>query len=130
MTMGEPGPLLPEGVILKPFQPSAYYDPYMDCIRVLILDRSVTEVRVDDALTLYRTNHAAPFDPQHVGFALKGVRHLFKELGLPLEGVLQLTELIDSLVKQKPGTAVSRILAQFPSQDLTIEWEKPEARAA
>lgn len=130
MTMGEPNPLLPAGVVLKPFQPVAFYDPYLDCIRVLILDRSVTEVRVDDSLTLYRTNHPDMFDPQHVGFSLKGVRHLFAELGLALDGVLRLTEIIDTLVKQKPGTMVSKILSQFPKQELTIEWESKEARAA
>jgi hypothetical protein len=128
--VGSHNPLLPEGVVLKPFQPVAYYDSYMDCIRVMILDRSVTEVRVDDILTLYRTNHAAPFDPQHVGFSLKGIKHLFTELRLPLDGVMQLTDLIDTLVKRKPGTVISKILSQFPHQDITIEWEPSEQRAA
>jgi hypothetical protein len=130
VTVGTSGPLLPEGVVLRPFQPVAYYDGYMDCIRVQILDRSITEVRVDDSLTLYRTNHPAPFDPQHVGFSIKGVKHLFRELGLPLDGVLRLTELIDALVKRMPGTVLSKILSQFPVHQLTIEWDPDEARAA
>lgn len=130
VTMGSSDPLLPDGVVLKPFQPVAFYDSYMDCIRVLILDRSVTEVRVDDSLTLYRTNHPETFDPNHVGFCLKGIRHLFTELGLPLDGVLRLTQIIDTLVKHRPGTMVSKILAQFPEHELTIEWEASEVRAA
>jgi hypothetical protein len=128
VTVGKANPLLPEGTALEPFSPVAYYDSYMDCIRVLILDRSVTEVRVDDHLTLCRANHRTPFDPEHVGFTIKGVRHLFADLGLPLDGVLTLTQIIDAIVKRRPGSTVSKILAEFPEQNLTVEWN--EARKA
>ena len=130
VTVGKASPLLPEGVALKPFAPVAFYDLYMDCIRVLILDRSVTEVRIDDTLTLYRTNHAKPFDPQHVGFCIKGVRHLFAELHLPLDGVLTLTSVIDVLIKHRPGTMMSKILAQFPDHQLTVEWQGEDSAQA
>lgn len=124
MTVGNASPLLPEGVALKPFAPVAYYDSNMDCIRVLILDRSVTEVRIDDHLTLSRTNHRGTFDPANVGFCIKGVRHLFSELGLPLDGVVTLTQIIDTLVKRRPGAMVSKILSQFPEQGLAVEWQE------
>ncbi len=129
--MGKTSPLLPESLALAPFTPVAYYDSFMDCIRVLILDRSVTEVRIDDTLTLYKTNHASPFDPLNVGFAIKGVRHLFAELGLPLDGVVTLTKIIDTLIKQRPGTMISKILSEWPEGELTVNLqEADEARAA
>jgi hypothetical protein len=106
-------PLLPADVEIQAFQPVAYYDQHADCIRVYTHDRSVTERRVDEYLTIYRVNHASPFDPEHAGFCLKGVRHLFHEMGLDLTAVYSLTEVIDRLVKHKPDAAMSSMLTSF-----------------
>lgn len=103
--------VLPEGVSLGTFSPIAYYDKHMDCIRVLTHDRSVTEHRLDEMFTVYERNHRRDqFDPQYVGFSIKGVRHLFSEIGLPLEGVYRLTEIINRIVSHKPGSAMSELL--------------------
>jgi len=120
--------VLPDGVEFNDFQPVAYYDSYMDCIRVLIADRSVTEERVADALTLYRTNHALPFDSIHAGFCLKGIRHLFDSMGVAAGAEITLTAVIDEIVKQNPHSAVAKILGEFPANDqMYIEWEEREA---
>lgn len=83
----------------------------MDCIRVLTHDRSVTEHRISAFYTVYECNHRGQFDPQYVGFAIKGVSHLFHEAGMPLEGVYRLSDVINRLVRHKPGSVMSEMLA-------------------
>src|ERR1700738_3834966 len=100
---------LPEGTALTAFVPVAYYDKHMDCIRVLVLNRSVTEHRIDSMFTVFECNHRGPVDPEYVGFSIKGVRHLFSEIGVPLEGVYRLTDLIQRIVSHKPGSAMSEL---------------------
>lgn len=101
---------LPEGVSIAIFSPVAYYDKHLDCIRVLTHDRSVTEHRIDGVFTVYECNHRGPFDPEYVGFSIKGVRHLFSEIGLPLDGVYRLADLINLIVNHRPGSAMSELL--------------------
>lgn len=101
---------LPEGVTIAPFSPVAYYDKHMDCIRVLTHNRSVTEHRIDGMFTVFECNHRGEFDPEYVGFSIKGVRHLFSEIGLPLEGVYALAEIIRRIITHKPGSAMSELL--------------------
>jgi hypothetical protein len=121
--------LIPDGFEIKEFHPFAYFDDRMDCIRVMILNRSVTEERKDDFLTLYRTNHASVFDPTHCGFCLKGIRHLFNELGLEQGRELKVAKLIDQIVKTHPHSTMAKILDNFPAtDDLVVKW--PQARLA
>jgi hypothetical protein len=101
---------LPEGVSIATFSPVAYYDKHMDCIRILTHDRSMTEHRIDAVFTVYECNHRGSFDPEYVGFSIKGVRHLFSEMGLPLEGVYRLADLISRIVNHRPGSAMSELL--------------------
>jgi hypothetical protein len=98
---------LPEGVSLGTFRPVAYFDREMDCIRVLTHDRSVTEHRINEFYTVYECNHRGQFDPEYVGFTIKGVRHLFHEVGLPLDRVYKLVDIIDKLISYKPGSIMS-----------------------
>lgn len=95
---------------IKPFSPVAYYDHHMDCIRVMTHDRSVTEHRIDGFFTVNECNHRKPFDPQYVGFTIKGIHHLFKEIGLEFEGVLKLVDLIDRIIRYKPGSMMAETL--------------------
>ena len=100
----------PDGTAFGTFVPVAYYDKHMDLIRVMTQDRSVTEHRVDGFFTLYECNHRGPLDPQYVGFAIKGVSHLFQQVGLPLDGVHKLADLIDRLVRHRPGSMMAETL--------------------
>lgn len=119
---------LPGDMMIQDFVPVAFYDSYMDCIRVITADRSVTEERADDHLTLYRTNHASPFDQIHSGFCLKGIRHILDELGFAPGTELKLTQIIDAVVKAHPRSAVARILGDFPANDdMIVHWEQREA---
>jgi hypothetical protein len=101
---------LPEGTSFGTFVPIAYYDKHMDCIRVLIQDRSVTEHRLNGFITLYEANHRGPLEPEHVGFVIKGVSHLFSQAGLPLDRVYKLAELIDGIVRYQPASTMAHIL--------------------
>ncbi len=101
---------LPERLEVKRFVPVAYYDKHMDCIRVVTHDRSVTEVRLDGFLTLHECNRPGAHDPQYVGFTIKGIHHLFETVGLSLDRVYRLADLIDQLVKYRPGSTMSAML--------------------
>jgi hypothetical protein len=113
---------LPERVEIGNFKPFAFYDSFMDCIRVMILDRSITEERVDDFLTIYQTNHPTPFDAKHCGFCLKGIRHWFDELGLEEGAELLLADLINRIVEKNPQSTMAKILGCFPADELVVEW--------
>lgn len=108
--MPESDVMLPERITFGEFVPVAYYDKHMDCIRVVTHDRSVTEHRLDGFFAIHECNHPEPFDPQYVGFTIKGIRHLFSQVGLPLDGVYKLAELIDRLVRHQPGSTMSEML--------------------
>ena len=121
--------VLPDGVSLETFKPVAYYDPHMDFIRVMTRDASVTEIRIDGLFTIHECNHRGPTDPLYVGFTIKGVRSLFKEIGLPLDGVHKLTEVIDKLVRHKPGSMMSEMLkiiseASESTEGLEIDFKE------
>lgn len=100
---------LPQGEGVSDFKPVAYYDKHMDCIRVVTHDRSVTEVRVDDHFTLHRSNGSDPFGPKFVGFTMKGVAHVFDEVGLPRDRALRVAQIVDAIVKHSPGSSMAAL---------------------
>lgn len=108
--MPETNIALPKGTTFGKFVPIAFYDKHMDCIRVITHDRSVTEHRLDGFITVLECNNRGRFDPLYVGFTIKGVRHLFAQIGMPLDGVYKLAELIDRIVHHQPGSAVAEVL--------------------
>jgi hypothetical protein len=110
MDSGGTAAALPEGVEIRPFVPVAYYDKDMDCIRVYTHDRSMTEHRFNEFFTVHELNHRGPLDPQYGGFTIKGVRHIFAAAGLPLDRVYKLADLIDQLVRFRPGSVMSETL--------------------
>ncbi|WP_223478395.1 hypothetical protein [Oricola indica] len=118
---------LPSGMKLGKFRPVAYYDKHMDCLRVFTRDCSVTEKRVDGFITLHKCNHRSDFDPEYVGFTLKGIRHLFDTVGLDLGGVYTLTEIVDRIVKFRPGSSVSTVLElvykDYKDDDIHVELD-------
>jgi hypothetical protein len=119
---------LPNGACLEEFRPVAFFDKHMDCIRVVTHDRSVTEHRINEFYTLHEVNHPGPFDPQYVGFTIKGLRLLFAEIGLPLDRPYKLADVIDKIVKHRPGSVMSESLSLIFNQhrstgDLSIELD-------
>lgn len=119
---------------LAPFKPFAYFDKHMDCIRVLIQDVSVTEERLSKFFTVAKANHVGAFGGRHVGFTIKGVAHLFNEVGLPLSGVRDLTVILDAIVKAFPHTAVKQVIEEFSpvlnEEKLSVNFDESVAALA
>lgn len=115
---------------IKTFSPLAYYDKHLDCIRVKIRDCSVTETRLDRVFTIIEDNYPEPGQDKYVGFTIKGVQHLFKRLGIPLGGVLKITDLLNQIVAQCPQEIMSAALAQFEPMLRNTELKVDFAEAA
>lgn len=88
------------------FRPVAYFDKHLDCIRVQLKDCSFTEHRLNQYWTELRENHGSN---SFVGCNIKGIRYLFKKLGLQTSGVIKLTALIDGIVKMYPDASAITI---------------------
>lgn len=96
------------------FCPVAYYDKHLDCIRVEIRDCSITEHRCGEFFTVLEDNYPqSDLDQtQYIGFSIKGIRHVFEELELPLEGIQRVVEILDRLAKQYPNELVEEALEE------------------
>jgi hypothetical protein len=92
------------------FAPIAYYDKHLDCIRVEIRDCSVTEHRCGEHLTVLEDNYPKEGQMKYVGFAIKGVRHVFETLEVPLEGIQLVVDFLDKIVRMYPSELVSEAL--------------------
>lgn len=79
------------------FNPCAYYDKHMDCIRIELRDCSVKEVRMNEILTIHLDNAPDVTQPPLVGLTIKGVKHLFTEHNLPLAGIVEITEILNKI---------------------------------
>ncbi|MBI2504907.1 MAG: hypothetical protein HYW07_16945 [Candidatus Latescibacteria bacterium] len=83
-----------------PFRPIAYYDKHLDCIRVELRACSVTEHRCGQFFTLLEDNNPEADQTRFIGFTIKGVWHLFAELGLPLTGVQEVVAILNALLEK------------------------------
>lgn len=124
-----------DGLKVNDFQPVAFFDKHMDCIRVITHDRSVTEVRLDQTFTLHLCNRPSEGDPQYIGFTIKGIRHLFAEIGLPQEGVYRLADIFDKMAKYQPGSTMAALAYMISAQyqqfrDAHVSFDEAMGRAA
>jgi len=96
--------LFPENSEIKPkaFAPNAYFDKHMDCIRVEIRDCSITELRISEMITILIDNNPEENQQQFVGIMIKGIKHLFKTLDLPMSGIVRFTRIWDAIAKKFP----------------------------
>ena len=94
---------------MQAFEPLAYYDKHMDCIRVIVRDCSITEHRINEMFTLMEDNHPTQGQHRYVGFTIKGIRHLFDQLNLPLDGVLRVSDILQKIVRENPDRTVALI---------------------
>lgn len=115
---------------LSEFRPFAYFDKHLDCIRVQIMDCSITERRLSRMFTILEANHTDT--PVTVGFTLKGIRHLFEELKLEASGVMKVTDLIDAIVRTYPHGAVKAVEEFAVSRsvrDMEIDFSEPDPQS-
>jgi hypothetical protein len=115
---------------LKPFQPVAYFDSHMDCVRIELRDCSFAEERVNQHITLLEDNHPAPQRTKVAGLMIKGIRHLFKQRGWPLEGIVHVTTILDELVKLYPEFAEQKICQIVTEIDLSVDMSERDEIAA
>jgi hypothetical protein len=107
------------------FRPFAYYDKHLDCIRVRLSDCSMSEERKNRIFTLVKAAHSEKL----VGFNIKGICHLFKELGLEPKDVYLIIKIIDEIVKHHPDT-VGKLLQEHEEWKNIAEDQGEYARAA
>jgi hypothetical protein len=102
----------------KDFQPCAYYDKHLDCIRVQIRDCSFTEIRLNRIITIYRANHVD--NVEHMGFSIKGIMHLFEKFQLPKNVPYILADIINEIVRDDPEGLCEFVQKEF-AQNLNLE---------
>jgi hypothetical protein len=89
------------------FRPGAFFDDRLDCIRVLARDCSVLETRIHPSLTVLEDNYFEEANRQrYVGFTIKGARHFCSENGFDLNSPIEVSALLDALLKAFPEVAV------------------------
>jgi hypothetical protein len=117
------------------FRPLAYYDKHMDCIRIELRDCSFCEKRLNESLTLLEDNYPNSGQVASAGLVIKGVKHLFKALDLPLEGIVLVTMLIDRIIKEnhlpESDQSVIRPVGEVASQiELSVNLDEELPLAA
>ncbi|MFZ3212373.1 MAG: hypothetical protein WA188_12745 [Terriglobales bacterium] len=89
------------------FRPCAFFDDRLDCIRVIARDCSVLETRINQNLTVLEDNYYQESDrTPYVGFTIKGARHFCSEHGFDLKYPINISELLDAILKAFPDLAV------------------------
>ena len=89
------------------FRPCAFFDVRLDCIRVIARDCSVLETRINETLTVLEDNYYQESGQnQYVGFTIKGARHFCNQNGFDLSYPINVSALLDALLKRFPDLAV------------------------
>ena len=82
------------------FRPYAVFDEPLDCIRVVVRDCSVTEIRINDALTVLEANYPEVQDASEiVGFTIKGVAHLCQTHGISATAPWRVADFLDAVLQ-------------------------------
>jgi len=92
------------------FRPCAVFDRALDCIRVITADTSVTEIRVNDLLTVLEDNYPNSNSRKYVGFTIKGARHFCQQRSFNLTIPIKLTELLDAILASTPDPFVRVVI--------------------
>src|SRR5271169_4562249 len=95
----------------RKFQPCAYYDKHLDCIRLKLKEGSYYERRLNKFFTVLLANHTET--DEYVGLTIKGVQHLFRNLGLSAKSPLMIAEILDRIIKKYPDGAAKTIEEAF-----------------
>lgn len=120
-----------ENLVFSKFSPIAYFDKHMDCVRVMLWDDSMTEVRINKHLTLYRRNFISETEAEHkyIGFAIKGVFHAFDTAGLEKDHVYELADILTAISKAMPYSVMESTMDMVDKmfrQDLRVRFDYDE----
>ena len=94
------------------FKPVAYYDEELDCIRVITRDCSVTEVRINEFLTIAEDNYPQNPSDKYVGFTVKGVRYFIRSKTVKPEFV-EVREFLEQMLADLPT-----LMEDYPAKTL------------
>lgn len=109
------------------FRPIAYFDKHLDCIRVKFMDCRVVEVRLNCFLTML-TRPNSDGHTSNVGFTIKGIAHLFEQIGLQREGIYSLVYILNKILAKYPDQAVKRVYEEFSSvSNIDVEIRRAAA---
>jgi hypothetical protein len=97
---------------LAEFRPIAYYDKHLDCIRVKLQDCRTVEVRLNRFLTVL-SRYDDDGMVKHVGFTIKGIAHLFSQLGLKKAGILKIVDILNKMLEKYPDDALKSVYEEF-----------------
>jgi hypothetical protein len=105
---------------ILPFEPLAYFDKHLDCIRVQIKDCSFTEERVNSFFTLWYMNHVET--RECIGFTIKGVVYISEKMGLPKSLPISIADFLDTIVKyyHKNNTNIKQKVLEISAIDETV----------
>lgn len=115
------------GAYAQEFQPFAYWDKHLDCIRVQTMDCSVVK-RLNRFFTVLSPLHGEWND--YVGFTIKGWRFLCEEADVEPRGMMSLVDILDSIVKAFPDRAVKLVREAVSRNDAMRELSVDFAAAA
>jgi len=98
---------------LPRFRPCAYYDDRLDCIRVVARDCSVLETRINPVLTVLEDNYYDAPNKRYIGFTVKGARHFCNEHGISTSTPVDLSKLLDAILRTFPEPSVQIFVNLF-----------------
>jgi len=114
---------------LRDFKPFAYFDKHLDCIRVKIQDCRSVEVRLNRFLTILKS-YNKDGSSTNVGFTIKGIAHLFSELGLDREGIFKIVDILNKILQKYPDYAVRSVYEEFTQKPQIADIQVDLRRAA
>jgi len=86
------------------FRPCAFFDVRLDCIRVIVRDCSVLEIRINEALTVLEDSYYQESGKRrYIGFTIKGAAHFCKRNGFDLSAPIDISRLLDAVLANFPG---------------------------
>lgn len=101
------------------FSPYAFYNKHLDKIVFYGKDCSIVSERKNKVFTLLRDAHGKG---EYMGFAIKGVRHMMKSIGLSNNASLTLADFFAKIIETHNDDTMHTIQKQFSSSmKLTIE---------
>ena len=105
-TAGEPG-----------FSATPWYNPHGDCLIYKSEEVAVVAERVDDVLTIYESAETG----KAIGFKIKGVAHLLRELGHKVMAVEAATDGTEELVAVSVTTMLLKAFSRAKPTNKRLE---------
>ena len=84
------------------FKPVIFYNPSLDWIEVHVADCSILELAITDMLSVHKDSHQ---EDRVVGFHVECARRFCRTFGLPDQGIVRVSDILQRLSKVDERTA-------------------------